>query len=145
MTPHQLEVSRATRHLGRALLLRCPLCSNRSIFAHWLRMKPVCPGCGLKTDRGEPDYFIGGYTINFVMAELVAVSVLVLTALVRWPDVPWRGLMWGGALLMVLMPLLFYPSSRTLWLAIDLTFRAAEENDFTARQEVPSTLPNDAG
>jgi uncharacterized protein (DUF983 family) len=145
MTPRGKGGSGATQHIWRALLLRCPLCSNRAILAHWLRMKPVCPGCGLKTDRGEPDYFIGGYTLNFVTAELVAVSVLGLTVLARWPVVPWRGLMWGGALLMVLMPLLFYPFSRTLWLAIDLTFRPAEEKDFTARPEAPSTLPSDAG
>ena len=29
-------------------------------------MTERCPGCGLRTDRGEVDYFIGGYLINFV-------------------------------------------------------------------------------
>jgi uncharacterized protein (DUF983 family) len=145
MTPRDLDVSRAARHLGLALLLRCPLCGSRGLLAHWFRIRPVCRNCGLKTDRGEPDYFIGGYTVNFVTAELVAVGVLALVVFMRWPEVPWRGLMWGGALLMVLMPLLFYPHSRTIWLAIDLTFRPAEEKDFTARSEPPSTPARDAG
>lgn len=108
-------------------------------------MRPVCPRCGLRTDRGEADAFIGGYTINFVAAELLAALTLVVVLLATWPDVPWRGLMWGGAALMIVLPMLFFPFSRTLWLAIDLTFRPAHEDDFTVRGQRGSTPASDEG
>jgi hypothetical protein len=106
-------------------------------------MRDVCPGCGLRTDRGEADAFIGGYTINFVTAELVAVSILGATVVLQWPEVTWRALMYVGALLMTALPVAFHPFSRTIWLAVDLTLRPAEEGDFAARPL--STPPRAAG
>lgn len=136
---------RLIRHMARALRLRCPLCGGRTLFAHWLRMRPVCPRCGLRTDRGEADAFIGGYTVNFVTAEVVAAAAMALLLIVTWPDVPWRALMWGGVLLMACLPIVFYPFSRTLWLAIDLTFRPPHDGDFTVRPDPPSTPGAGAG
>jgi hypothetical protein len=42
---------------------------------------------------------------------------------VTWPDPPWALLQYGGIALMVLVPFLFYPFSKTLFLAFDLIFR----------------------
>jgi uncharacterized protein (DUF983 family) len=125
--------------------LRCPLCGSRSILEGWFRMRPVCPRCGLRTDRGETDAFIGGYTINFVTAEVIAALVLAAVVLASWPAVPWRVLMWGGVALMVALPVAFFPFSRTLWLAIDLTFRPPQEEDFSVRPPPGSTPAGDGG
>ena len=127
------------RYLGRALRLRCPLCGGRPLFDHWLRIRPACPRCGLKTDRGEADAFIGGYTVNFVTAEVTAAAAMVVALLLTWPEVPWRALTFGGVTLMIVLPVLFHPFSRTLWLALDLTFRAPHEGDFTVR---PASTPD---
>ena len=127
------------RLLGRALLLRCPLCGHRGLFRQWVRMQPVCRGCGLKTDRGEADAFIGGYTVNFVVAEVCATMVMFAVLVVTWPAVPWRALMFGGVVLMTVLPVLFYPFSRMFWLAIDLTFQPPAEADFTVRPGAAST------
>lgn len=137
--PFDRGAVRLARHVSRALLLRCPVCGGGSLFTRWVHMKPVCPRCGLRTDRGEADYFIGGYTVNFVTAELTAAVGMLIVVVATWPTVPWRGLMWGGVALMVALPIAFYPYSRTLWLAIDLTFRPPHEGDFTARPGPAST------
>ena len=56
--------------LGRALLLRCPNCGGRGLFTGFLKMKERCPHCGILLERGESDYFLGGYTLNLIAVEL---------------------------------------------------------------------------
>jgi uncharacterized protein (DUF983 family) len=93
-------------------------------------MKPACVCCGLTFDRGEHDYFIGAYTLNLIVAELIVVSGIVAGMVLTWPDVPWQALMWGLLPLAVLAPVVTLPFARSLWLALDLKFRPAEPSDF---------------
>lgn len=123
-------VARATRILSRAAARRCPNCGSANVFRNYLAQREACPACALKMDRGEKDFFIGAYTINLIIAELLVffggMAVLVRT----WPEVPWTGLMWGLAALMVVAPIALYPYSRQLWLACDLIFRPPASGDF---------------
>jgi uncharacterized protein (DUF983 family) len=121
--PRELQLGRASRFVGRALRRRCPNCGGGSLFRSWLQLKEVCPDCDLRTDRWEPDYFLGSFVINFVVAELLICAGALLGILLTWPDVPWVALKWGLILFMIPTPALFYPYAKTLWLAIDLTFR----------------------
>lgn len=50
---------------------------------------------------------------------ILAAAALVLV-FSTWPDVPWAGLMYGGAVLMVAVPILLYPLAKLVWLAVDL-------------------------
>jgi len=123
--------ARMARLLGRAAVRRCPNCGSGGIFRNYMQQRDNCPGCGLKLDRGERDFFIGAYTINLIVAELLVVFGGLAVALQTWPDVPWQGLTWGLAALMVAAPIALYPVSRQLWLACDLIFQPAEDQDFT--------------
>lgn len=121
---------RAARGVARGLGRRCPFCGSGGLFRNWLETKPACPGCGIRLDRGESDFFLGGFTINFIVVELLLAAFLVAAVLVTWPDVPWDWLLWIGAPLMVLAPIVFFPFSRTLWLAVDLAMRPPRPGDF---------------
>ena len=123
MIPERVTAARFFRLTGRALLLRCPRCGSRGILRNWFRLRKECPLCGLDLDRGEPDYWIGGYAVNFVAAELLVVGMLVVVVIVQWPDVPWNLVQYGGVVLAILMPILFFPFSRVLWLTWDFMFR----------------------
>lgn len=127
MRTTQSSLRRSARILGRAVLRRCPHCGGTDVFRNYLRQKDSCPGCGLRLDRGEPDFFIGAYTVNLIVAEVLVVGAAVVTAVVRWPDVPWTGLMYGLAALMVVAPIGLYPLSRQLWLAVDLIFQPPDQ------------------
>src|SRR5687768_775276 len=105
---------RALEILGRAIQRRCPRCGSDGIFRSWFRMVPRCPACGLLTDRGEQGYLVGAYMFNIAIAELVFALVLVTILVVTWPDPPWNLLMYGGAALMILLPMVFYPFAKTL-------------------------------
>lgn len=116
-------MNRSLRLLGRAFRLRCPNCGVGGLFPRWLRMTAVCRSCGLVFERGEQGYLVGAYMFNIAVAELVWLTIMVGLAVATWPSPPWDLLLWGGAALMVAMPLLFYPFSKTLFLAIDLILR----------------------
>jgi hypothetical protein len=95
-----------------------------------MQQRPCCPDCRLRLDRGEPDFFIGAYTINLIVAELMVFFGGIAVLLATWPTVPWTQLTYGLAALMVLGPVILYPFSRQLWLACDLIFRPAEPTDY---------------
>lgn len=128
-----METVSPLRMVGRGLRRRCPSCGRRWAFASWLDPQPSCASCGLRIDRGEGDFFLGAYTINFVTAELLLVVFLALVAIITWPTVPWGFIEYGGLALMVVGPILFFPTSRTLWLAIDLALREARPDDYEPR------------
>lgn len=129
-SPGESSLTRAARILRRAVLRRCPNCGGRDVFRSYLLQRGACPACGLRLDRGERDFFIGAYTINLIVAELVVVAGGFAVVLGTWPDVPWTALTWGLALLMVLVPVLLYPFSRQLWLGFDLIFQPPRVSDF---------------
>jgi uncharacterized protein (DUF983 family) len=114
----------------RALLLSCPRCGGRGIWQSWFRMKHACPTCGQVFERGEShDFFIGAYLINLVVAETTAVIAAAVMWIVLGSRVSFN-VLWGASMaLAVLVPVLFYPFSRELWLAFDLYFRPEEAGD----------------
>jgi uncharacterized protein (DUF983 family) len=93
------------------------------VWSSFMRMKPQCPNCALLLDRGESDYFYGAYLLNFVAAELVPVVVFVVALIATWPTPKWNLLTAVTAVLAVLSPILLYPVTKALWLAVDLMFR----------------------
>lgn len=114
---------RAARYTWRALRRRCPNCGGGELWTSWLRMRPECPRCGLHLERSEQGYVVGAYMFNLIAAELMFGAIFVGVLLATWPHPPWTVLQVGGGLLMLAMPLLFYPFSKTLFLAFDLLFR----------------------
>jgi hypothetical protein len=107
----------------------------------WLKMCPSCPSCGINFDR-EPEggYWVGSNAINLFATEVTFAMVFVGTIVATWPATPWDLLMWGGMALMLLLPVGFYPFSKTLFIAVDLTFRPHEPSDFERPRE-PQVRP----
>lgn len=91
-----------------------------------MRMRPHCPTCGLELDRGESDYFYGAYLLNFVAAEIIPIAVFVISLIATWPTPPWTLLTVITVALVILAPIALYPTTRAVWLAVDLMFRPAE-------------------
>jgi len=98
-------------------------------------MRRSCPSCHLRLDRGEEDYFLGGYTVNFIVSELLIVVGAAVGVVLTWPDVPWRLITWSLVTLVILAPILFYPVAKTLWLATDLIFRPVTFRDLEGHGE----------
>lgn len=123
-------MKRAVVRFARAFARRCPNCGGGPVITRWIHTVPVCPRCGLRLDRGEPDYFLGAIVFNMAFAEGLLAVGLVVVLLWTWPNPPWNGLYYGGIAGLIVAPILFYPYSKLLWLAFDLIFRPIRPEDF---------------
>lgn len=126
---------RVLRLLWRALRLRCPNCGRGRIPAGWFRMRSRCPACGLRTERGERDYYLGSMLFNLIVAEAIFVAALVGVLFLSWPAVPWDLLEIAAPLLMVAAPIALFPWSKVLWLAFDLAFRPLTDEELAWHRE----------
>lgn len=114
---------------SRALRLRCPACGGGPLFDGWFKVRQRCPGCGLLLDR-EQGHFVGAMAFNLIASEMLWLTGLVMVLLITWPDPPWTAIMVGSIVAMVLIPVVFYPYSRTLWYAFDLLFQPVQLQEF---------------
>ena len=122
--------SSAATKFGRAAVLRCPHCGGRGILRTWLKMRDACPTCGLALERGEQsEFWIGAYVFNLVAGELFAIGIPVVWMIGTAPHQPWTLIEIVAIVLAVALPFVFFPFSRTLWLAWDLSFRPSEPGD----------------
>jgi uncharacterized protein (DUF983 family) len=119
----RFSLAAAVRVLGRALRRRCPNCGGGGIWRNWLIMRETCPTCGIPFGRGEQGYIVGAYMLNIIAAELVFAAIFVAVLLSTWPDPPWEWLTFGSAVQMVVLPVLFYPYAKTIFLGMDLLIR----------------------
>lgn len=130
--PAQPAVGRGMKLYARALRLRCPHCGEGGIKGSWMKMKRNCPSCGLRTERGEEDFFLGAIMFNMVLAEFLVVLTMLALVIILWGSVPWNALLWVSLGLAVIAPFLFYPFGHSIWLASDILIRpvTAEEMEW---------------
>jgi uncharacterized protein (DUF983 family) len=107
--------------LWRGATRRCARCGSGKLFKHWFKMVDDCPRCGLHFER-EPGYFAGALAINLILVgglfAIVFITMLALTI----PDIP-IGLTLAVCLpIVALGPIVAYPFSKTLWIAVDRAF-----------------------
>ena len=115
-------IGRTLRLFARAFLLRCPHCGRGPVLEHWLKLRIKCGSCGLRLQRGEHDSFMGSVFILFTMVGLFSYAVLAVTMMVS-EATPWDLLENGLPVLVIVELLVFFPFSKLLWLAFDLTLR----------------------
>jgi uncharacterized protein (DUF983 family) len=84
-------------------------------------MVAVCPRCGLRFER-EEGYWTGAMAMNFVLTGTVSAVVFITLVAITAPNVPVAPLLAVLVPITVLGPLLGYPISKTLWVAIDRVF-----------------------
>lgn len=108
---------------GRAVRRRCPACGKARLFAGWARMLHECPSCGLVLQRREDGYTLGALWLNLLFAELVTALLFLGVLIATWPAPPWDLLKVALPAMALVTPVLFYPFSKTLFLALDLSVR----------------------
>lgn len=113
----------AAQVLVRAVRLRCPRCGGTPLYRGWFAMHERCAACGYRYER-EPGYFVGAIYINYAVTIGVAAGgVLVLDWLL---GLGLRAQLAIGVGLGVLVPVLFFRYSRSLWLGVDYLVARAD-------------------
>lgn len=109
--------------MWRGATKRCARCGGGKLFRRWFTMVPDCPCCGLHFER-EQGYWTGAVAINTIIMFLIFIVVFVTALVLTVPDIPWGAVLVVVVPIMALGPLVTYPFSKTLWVAIDLAFLA---------------------
>lgn len=105
-------------------------------------MKEHCPRCGLALERGErSDFWIGAYVFNLAAGELLAFGIPAVWMILSAPNQPWTKIEVVAVVLCIALPVAFFPFSRTLWLAWDLSFRPREPGDVVGGNSGDVTAP----
>lgn len=84
-------------------------------------MKHHCDRCGLEFER-EEGYWVGAVIINTAVTFAIFLLVFGGTVLITWPAVPWALVLGLTVAANIAVPILFYPISKSLWLAMELSW-----------------------
>lgn len=101
---------------------RCPYCGSKGIFENYFMLHDNCPTCGVAFER-EDGYFLGAYAFNLIFAEFLGLGlalVLIFMTPLREAEFMLQWLIIVG--LALLFPLVLFPYSRGVWMAMDLAF-----------------------
>ncbi len=80
----------------------------------------ACPQCRLEYER-EEGYWLGAILINTATTMVVFLGTMLLWAVATWPDPPWMIMTMTGIGINLAFPIAFYPLSKTLWVALEIT------------------------
>lgn len=97
------------------------------MFRSRYHLRVRCPGCGYRFER-EPGFFLGAWFLNFMVIEVLHFSMVM--AFIIWKNAhPESSVVWPlglGVVTGIVVPIVFYPWSQTLWAACDLGFTPLE-------------------
>jgi uncharacterized protein (DUF983 family) len=118
--------------LWRGARRRCPWCGGRgAFFTGWFTKQDRCRTCGLGWRRGYEGFELGAITINIIVVFGALIVGLVIGVALTSPDIPVVPLTVSLGALAVVVPIVVYPASYTLWQAIDLAMHPPPAGDPT--------------
>ncbi len=138
---------RPAKLLGRGLVRHCPRCGGGKLFANWFRMSDACPHCRYVFNR-EEGFWLGAYVINFVVMELGMAVILFLYVMMEAQNRNPNTMRWVlyGIAEAIIVPVLFYPFSKTTWAAVDLILhhgKLGEKNEVLEQRRAAALAARD--
>ena len=125
--------------LVRGLFRRCAWCGGRgAFFDGWFKKSKACHSCGLDWRRGDVGFELGAAAVAAIICMGPLVVALGITVAITYPDVevvPMLVVLGVGA---ITLPVLLYPSSYTMWQAIDVLMRPVKPEDFVQPDDQPA-------
>ncbi len=114
----------------RGVRRRCAWCGGRgAFFTGWFAKQDRCRTCGIEWRRGDEGFELGALAISaiLVLGTLVAAMTVGIALTLPGVDVLALLLILGAGA--VVLPILVYPVSYTMWQAVDLAMRPPEPGD----------------
>lgn len=117
--------------LLRGLFRRCPVCGGGHMFRRWFEMRSNCPKCAFDFERVD-GLWLGAVATNTVVTFGSLLIALVVGIVLTAPDIPVLPLTLICVGVAAGVPLIFFPSSKTLWSAADLILRPLRPHERAA-------------
>ncbi len=106
----------------RGLTLACPVCGTRGLFRRWVTMVERCPTCNLRFERIE-GHWLGSLSINTVVSAVALLALVTVAMVVTHADPPVPLLLGVCVAVALILPVVLFPFTRTIWSAVDLLSR----------------------
>jgi uncharacterized protein (DUF983 family) len=125
------------RLLARGLAGRCPLCGASGLFQRWFTLRERCPRCNFALEERVEGHWLGSLGMNTIVSFGALFVTLVVGVAIAYPDGALGTLLAVAVTVAVVVPLVFFPFSKTLWSAIDLAMRPLEPDDDVDPRWIP--------
>ena len=117
--------------LVRGAVRRCPWCAGRgAFFTSWFAKSPACHTCGLRWRRGDVGFELGAAAMAAVIVLGPLIVALGIVMAITWPEVRVLPTTVVFLVAAVVLPIVLYPVSYTMWQAVDLMMRPVEPEHF---------------
>ncbi len=104
------------------------MCGQGGLFHRWFVMVERCPRCGLRFERID-GHFTGALGLNTIAGVVAVCLALTIGVAATLPEIPVPTLVGVVTAVGVVVPLVCYPFSKTVWTAIDLRMRPLEPDE----------------
>ena len=116
--------------LGRAVLRRCPWCGDRrAYFTGWFSRQDTCRRCGTPWRRDDVGFALGAATMNVVLTCGLIVIGATIGMILTAPDFAVAQIIVGLVVGALVVPVVLYPVTYTLWQAVDLAMRQPDAEE----------------
>ena len=112
----------------RGLLRRCARCAGKGVFDGYFRLATRCRHCGFRFER-EEGYWTGAMIVNIAACEFWFAVLFGAVVAATSPEVPWTPLVAVAVLTNGLLPIVFYPFSKTIWMALEVYYHPDPSDD----------------
>jgi uncharacterized protein (DUF983 family) len=126
--------------LARGLARRCPLCGSGHLFRTFFLVKERCPRCNFPIHR-EEGHWIGAIGMNTVVSFGALLLTLLVVFALTWDDRSGAAVFIPAFAVALVVPVVFFGPSQTLWSAIDLWMRPLEPGDDVDPRYLPPRRP----
>jgi uncharacterized protein (DUF983 family) len=116
---------------------RCPLCAESGLFRRWFFIQARCPRCNFRLEERIEGHWIGSLGMNTIVSLAALMITMIAGFVITYPDMPAGPLVASSVTVALVVPLVFYPFSKTLWSAIDLAMRPLEPDDDVDPRWIP--------
>jgi uncharacterized protein (DUF983 family) len=118
--------------LWRGVRRRCAWCGGRgAFFTGWFSKQDTCRTCGISWRRGYEGFELGAMAISAVVCLGLLTVGLGIGVIVSWPDVAVARMLVILGVGALVLPVVAYPLSYTVWQAVDLAMRPPQAGDGT--------------
>lgn len=120
----------------RGLLRQCPWCGDRKgYFTGWFSKQDRCRRCGTPWRRGDVGFELGAATVNTIITFGILVVGIAVALIATAPDIPVLPIVLGLVAGAIVIPIVMYPSSYTIWQAFNLATDPPEPGELADHRE----------
>jgi uncharacterized protein (DUF983 family) len=118
------------RMLLRGAFRRCPHCGGKgAFFDGWYKRGDRCHTCGLLWERKLEGFELGSMTVNVILTFGTMLIAMGIGVIFSYPDVAILPILGVIIAVAVIMPVIIFPMTYSIWLAIDLFMRKLEPEE----------------